>query len=295
MARRTIFDDVFRTICQKMPHLLIPLINEVFGTDYPADEEIKQLRNEHFTVNGEIITDAIVSIRGFSYHVECQSSDDTQMIIRMAEYDFAIAFDSYYQESPGVFRMEFPESCVVYLRKTDSVSRSSKLNIHFKNGSVVEYSMNVICVQDYSLEEIFNKKLFMFLPYYILRYEKNMPTAKSCDREKLNKLLEDYNVLVNRLETECKDNNTGDFNDIYNMIIRIINQVVKSKTIKGRLKTMNGRLLELPSEKLRREGMEIGIKQGIEWMLKAGRTPEQIADFCGYDLDKIQKVKDGIL
>ena len=30
----TIFDDVFRTIAQKIPDLLIPLINEVFGTDY---------------------------------------------------------------------------------------------------------------------------------------------------------------------------------------------------------------------------------------------------------------------
>lgn len=33
----TIFDDVFRTIAQKMPFLLIPLINEVFGTEY-SDE-----------------------------------------------------------------------------------------------------------------------------------------------------------------------------------------------------------------------------------------------------------------
>lgn len=33
----TIFDDVFRTIAQKMPYLLIPLINEVFGTAY-SDE-----------------------------------------------------------------------------------------------------------------------------------------------------------------------------------------------------------------------------------------------------------------
>ena len=30
----TIFDDVFRTIAQKMPQLLIPLINEVFHTSY---------------------------------------------------------------------------------------------------------------------------------------------------------------------------------------------------------------------------------------------------------------------
>ena len=41
----TIFDDVFRTIAQKMPFLLIPLINEVFGTEYSDKQEFEQLRN----------------------------------------------------------------------------------------------------------------------------------------------------------------------------------------------------------------------------------------------------------
>ena len=53
MANNTIFDDVFRTMIEKMPELTIPLINEVFGTDYPADIPIIQLRNEHQTKNGE--------------------------------------------------------------------------------------------------------------------------------------------------------------------------------------------------------------------------------------------------
>lgn len=34
----TVFDDVFRTIAQKMPFLLIPLINEVFGTAYAENQ-----------------------------------------------------------------------------------------------------------------------------------------------------------------------------------------------------------------------------------------------------------------
>ena len=40
----TIFDDVFRTIAQKMPQLLIPLINEVFHTSYSEEEHFEQLR-----------------------------------------------------------------------------------------------------------------------------------------------------------------------------------------------------------------------------------------------------------
>ena len=34
-----------------MPLLIIPLINEVFGTDYPGDISIVQRRNEHYTVS----------------------------------------------------------------------------------------------------------------------------------------------------------------------------------------------------------------------------------------------------
>ena len=34
MESSTIFDDVFRTMLEKMPQLAVPLINEVFGTSY---------------------------------------------------------------------------------------------------------------------------------------------------------------------------------------------------------------------------------------------------------------------
>ena len=32
----TVYDDVFRTMIDKMPHLIIPLINQVFSKQYPA-------------------------------------------------------------------------------------------------------------------------------------------------------------------------------------------------------------------------------------------------------------------
>ena len=49
MANNTIFDNVFRTMLEKMPELVVPLINEVFGTNYPADIAVEQQRNEHQT------------------------------------------------------------------------------------------------------------------------------------------------------------------------------------------------------------------------------------------------------
>ena len=62
MANNTIFDNVFRTMMEKMPELVVPLINEVFGTNYPADIAVEQQRNEHQTKNGEKITDSRLNI-----------------------------------------------------------------------------------------------------------------------------------------------------------------------------------------------------------------------------------------
>ena len=53
MSDNTIFDDVFRTMMEKMTLLVVPLINDVFHTSYPADVEIVQLRNEYQRVDGE--------------------------------------------------------------------------------------------------------------------------------------------------------------------------------------------------------------------------------------------------
>ena len=117
MESSTIFDDVFWTMLEKMPQLAVPLINEVFGTSYPEDVKIIQKRNEHQTQNGRIITDSHLLIANRIYHIECQSTDDSTMVIRMIEYDFAISLE-HVQKENGRYRMYFPQSCVLYLRGT---------------------------------------------------------------------------------------------------------------------------------------------------------------------------------
>ena len=86
----TIFDDVFRTIAQKMPQLLIPLINEVFHTSYSDKDHFEQLRNEHYEKFGTVVTDSIIRIGNHIYHLECQSSKDKTMVIRIFEYDIQL-------------------------------------------------------------------------------------------------------------------------------------------------------------------------------------------------------------
>lgn len=58
----TTFDNVFRTMLEKMPELIVPVLNEIFGTNYPLDVPLEQLRNEYQTLNGEKITDSYFRI-----------------------------------------------------------------------------------------------------------------------------------------------------------------------------------------------------------------------------------------
>lgn len=58
---------------QKMPELIVPVLNEIFGTNYPLDVPLEQLRNEHQTLNGEKITDHTSEL-------------EKRIIFRMPEY-----------------------------------------------------------------------------------------------------------------------------------------------------------------------------------------------------------------
>ena len=157
MANNTIFDNVFRTMLEKMPELVVPLINEVFGTNYPADIAVEQQRNEHQTKNGEKITDSRLKIADKIYHIECQSTGDAEMVIRMIEYDFAVSLETKQIEN-GRYKIYFPHSCVLYLRgkgRKDTLG----MDIIMPDGRVIKYELPAIYIERYTQDVIFQKKL----------------------------------------------------------------------------------------------------------------------------------------
>ena len=223
----TIFDDVFRTMVEKIPQLAVPLINEVFQTSYPEDVEIIQLRNEHHQENGEIITDSCLRIGRKLYHIECQSVDDTTMAIRMIEYDFAIAFDS--------------------ARKCGRRCR-----------------IPTVKLDEYTKDKIFEKNLRMFLPFYIMRYEKEIHRINQ-DPEKLQSLLDEYEDIRVMLEIELTETGRAElYSNLNNLITKISDYICRDEeVVRERLgETMGGKVLELESERLRAEGKVLGESIG---------------------------------
>ena len=265
----TIYDDVFRTIVDKMPKLLIPVINEVFHTDYSQDEEIVFLKNENYSTDGKVVTDTCMVIRKHMYHIECQSRPDTHMEIRMIEYDFLVALNNA-KKVADEYVMELPRSATLYLRHTKKTPDFLKVTLlipdarNTANVRKVTYETPVVKVQEYTKEEIFKKDLVAFLPYYIMRYEKQLPTINN-DKEQLQALLKEYGEIRDELSAELQENqDSALYIDLIKLILRISDYFLASEeeVKKGVADVMGGTVLQLESERLLAEGITQGISEG---------------------------------
>ena len=251
----TIFDDVFRTMIEKMSYLAVPLINEVFHTSYPEDVKITQLRNEHQQKDGEIITDSCLLIGKKMYHIECQSTDDTTMAIRMIEYDFAIAVENAEKQGRR-YRIEFPRSCVLFLRSSGNTPDYLEADVIFPDGKTHVYSIPAIKMADYTKDHIFEKNLLMLLPFYIMRYEKKKHDMRK-NLELLQILLDEYDEIRINLEKELTETGKAElYTNLTKLIVKIADHIFeKEEDIrKGIGDAMGGKVLELESERLKAEG-----------------------------------------
>ena len=261
----TIFDDVFRTIAQKMPYLLIPLINEVFQTNYPEDIHFQQLRNEHYEKLGKIITDSILQIEDHTYHLECQSSLDGRMVIRMFEYDFSIALELA-QKNNETFEIEFPQSCVLYIRnhRKRSLPDYHEAIVKFADGQQIVYRVPILRAQNYTVDSIFEKRLLILLPYHILRYESFLKNSGS-NTKKLEQLLTDYQKISSALEQCTNDKKSTLYIDMITLIEEIADHIIPkdNEKIRERLgDIMGGKILQLESERLLEKGQLLGEAKG---------------------------------
>lgn len=259
MNNNTIFDDVFRTMVEKMTYLLVPLINEVFHTSYLEDVKIVHLRNEHQLEDGELITDARLLIGDKVYHIECQSTDDATMAIRMFEYDLAIALESRRRVGRRFF-VEFPRSCVIYLRTTKNTPDVEEVELKLPDGQVCVYRVPTVKVERYTKDSIFEKNLLMLLPFYVMRYEESAHTIGE-NTEKLQELLSEYEDIRVNLEKELSMAGRSElYTDLNRLIVRISDYIFQKeeKIRKGVDEVMGGRVLQLESERL----LELGEARG---------------------------------
>lgn len=296
----TPYDDVFKTLLNDCTELIIPLLNEAFHESYDGTEEIQFYPNEHFLNRKdgqevERITDSCFVVKGNlvkKYHIECQSSPDDSMLIRMFEYDSQIALDDS-QVIQGVLRVRFPNSAVLFLRHNKNTPDEMRIEIETSDG---EFFLNipVIKMQKYTLEKIFQKQLLMLLPFYIFTYEKELKVMEA-DEKRLQSLQMEYQKILERLNEMCQRGILSEYVKctILDMTGKVVESIARhyKKVKEGVKAVMGGKVLEYEAKTILKRGIREGVQQGI----RQGLNEKGIQIFCnllnrGYSVEDAQSI-----
>lgn len=275
----TPYDDVFRTLLNDCRSLIIPVINEVFGENYTGEERIIFSPNEHFLNQqggneDERVTDSSFKVLGKEpkkYHLECQSGTDNSMLIRFFEYDTQIALDEG-EIRGNVLTVTFPHSAVLFLRYNAATPDRLRVRMETPGGNV-EYDILVMKSQRYTIEEIFEKKLLLLIPFYIFAHEKRFEEYEK-DETKLQALRAEYEEIKNKLEELVSQGAISEYTrrTIIEMSNKVLEHIaVKYKSIReGVRSVMGGKVLEYEAKTILREGIKQGIEQGMEQGIEQG-------------------------
>lgn len=280
-----VFDSVFKTLINKTPQLIVPFINEAFGRSYPDDEPVVRFSNEHESPRGSRISDTVFRLKDKIYHLECQSTADSNMVIRMIEYDFAIALEGALAAG-APYEMDFPESCVLFLRHASNTPDILEMKVNLPGGDSFIYEAKVVKAQHYRSDEIFGKKLLLLLPYYLMRYEKGLESIAGSNTRTAELLAECAELRANLEEATLAAGDELLYEQLVELIIKVSDYMLRAHEVLRRKvrRAMGGEVLELMrehAERMEREaeerGMKQGIKQGIEQGIEQGRL-EVLAD-----------------
>ena len=311
----TPYDDVFRTLLTDCTELMIPVVNEIFHTHYTGKETICLLQNEHFIKmpdgsEQERITDSSFEIiseetapiaqgQKKRYHIECQSTEDGSMIVRMFEYDTQLALENR-EFTSNILTVQFPDSAIVSLRHTKNTPEEMTVKV-LTPGGRVSYTVPVLKIKRYTIHELFEKKLFFLIPFHIFAYEKDFKELEE-NKKKLKQLEAEYASIRERLEIACQ---MGDLNRyakaaILDMSRKVIEHLaVKYKNVaKGVSRTMGGKVLNYEAKDIlnrgRREGEEYTKIQIATKLLNMGNDIKSVAELAELPQETVEKLAQSI-
>lgn len=279
----TAYDDACKTLIVDHTHLMIAVINEVFGTDYTGGERIEFLPAEHFLPDSEgggrkIISDScfrIVRDDGTSvkYHIESQSTPDGTILIRMAEYDISIAIEDGNVDG-NTLTITIPESAVIMLRSNSAVPDIMNVVINAGGGSL-KYHVRVMKVQKYSVEDIFLKKLWFLIPFRIFAHESRFAEYESsCER--LRELTGEYRDMFARLDALREAGEISDYTyrAVRDMSAEVLGLIAHKyagirKGVEG---ILGGKVLDYEAKRIYTAGIAEGRAEGrAEGIISMGR------------------------
>ena len=269
----TAYDDAFRTMLNDCSALIIPVVNLYFNENYTGNEEITFSKNEHYLAHSDSTEDKRVTDSSFvitradktkkRYHIECEEQLNGSILVRMFEYDAQIALDDRTIDGAEL-TVSFPHSAVMALRYAEKSPDTMKITVVTPGGQT-SYTVPIIKVQQYSLDELFEKKLLFFLPFYIFSHEKELAECDT-NETKLEHLKDVYKGIRTRLDDLQRAGEIDGFmkKAIYTMINHVMALIAQKyeNVRKGVEPIMGGKIIEYEAKDILNKGIEKGLEKG---------------------------------
>ncbi len=187
----------------------------------------------------------------------------------------------------------FPNTAVLYLRTYKRTPDKMKYVI-ITPGGTVQYDVPIMKTQKYSLDDIFEKRLLMLIPFYIFSHENSFPEYNS-NEQKLAELKAEYQKILERLDELEQQGVIGAFDK--RTIIELSGDVIKEiaqkyeNVQKGVGDMMGGALIETSARRLKNEAEYETKRNTALRMLKRGKmTVEEIAEDVGLSAAEVEQL-----
>ncbi len=296
ILRDRLWDGITKYIADHMTTRLLPLINEQFKKNYAKETSIRLMQTEyaHFVDEmkpGTVLCDITLLVdQKDIYHLECQMTNDGEMVIRMIEYDLLFSLrHGKIVDAEGDIEIHFPQSTVIYPACNGAIPRKLKCTVVFPDKRRFIYEIPTMRIQDYSLEEIEEKHLDFFLPFTMLRFVPRLKSKKNPLTK--NELTEFVRKIILILEEEYKAGEISEENHkIYLNMIRLAAQRVfyHKPELQQEVENMTPYTLKFPEDILR-EKLQAEIAELSD---RIAEMDNQIADKEKQIVDKNNQITD---
>lgn len=279
----TPYDDAFRSLYIRCEKLVLFLLNETFGTNYVGDEELHFMVNETFlrNLNGKKkrrISDSRIEVKDHAgnvrrFQVECQSVADKNMAMRILEYSLSFALDAANVNEVKA-TAEIQNAAVLYLRSSDNTPVSYEMEVVAPNQQSICWNVPTIKVADYTLNDLFDKRLYFLLPFYVFNFENQLEKMDVDENERriLTSTLENMKGKILELEqngdisSEDTDSLLDNCRDVADSLLEKYENVRKEVE-----EIMGGRDYRTRSQVAYDRGIAKGETAGLKKGLRLGR------------------------
>jgi len=193
-----LFDKLVKRLLRLSNRAVIRCINGLYRADFPLDCPVGYPNPVSVNTNlQERRADMFITITHqelvHTYHIEVQTDDVLNMIVRMFEYGAAHAITTGFRDMPpGMSRkidadwvIDFPSGLLLRWDTSDSSHDVLTLKVRFSENDIYAYKIPVFKLLNYSVQELEERGLLILLPFCVLKFRQQVKGATPDERQAL--------------------------------------------------------------------------------------------------------------